>query len=65
MKNINRRTDAAMIRCLDYFRQVYLLPVWTEACHRAIQDSGSKPSGDGDFPWPDVAAEGGSIIGNG
>jgi hypothetical protein len=30
-------TEAAMIRCFDYFRQVYPLPVWTEAYHRAIQ----------------------------
>ena len=28
-------SEAAMIRCFDYFRQVYPLPVWTEAYGRA------------------------------
>lgn len=32
-------TAPAMIRCFDYFRQVYPLPVWTEAYERAIQES--------------------------
>jgi hypothetical protein len=31
------QTEAAMIRCFDYFRQVYPLPVWTEAYQRAIE----------------------------
>ena len=29
-------SEAAMIRCFDYFRQVYPLPVWTEAYNRAM-----------------------------
>lgn len=29
-------SEAAMLRCFDYFRHVYPLPVWTEAYHRAI-----------------------------
>ena len=61
-------TAASMIRCFDYFRQVYPLPVWTEAYHRAIQAPGSQLQWDGDFPWPEVAntvPEGGAIIGNG
>ena len=33
-------SEAAMIRCFDYFRQVYPIPVWTEAYKRAIK----KPS---------------------
>lgn len=32
-------TAAAMIRCFDYFRQVYPLPVWTEAYERAIKSA--------------------------
>lgn len=28
--------EAAMIRCFDYFRQVYPLPVWAEAYERAL-----------------------------
>jgi Iron-containing redox enzyme len=30
-------TEAVMIRCFDYFRQVYPLPVWQEAYNRAIR----------------------------
>lgn len=29
-------SEAAMIRCFDYFRHVYPLPVWTEAYERAM-----------------------------
>lgn len=29
-------SEAAMLRCFDYFRQVYPLPVWTEAYQRAL-----------------------------
>ena len=28
-------TEAAMLRCFDYFKQVYPLPVWMEAYQRA------------------------------
>jgi hypothetical protein len=31
--------NAAMIRYYDYFRQVYPLPVWTEAYQRALRDA--------------------------
>lgn len=30
------QAEAAIIRCFDYFRQVYPIPVWTEAYQRAI-----------------------------
>lgn len=30
-------TEAAMLRCFDYFRQVYPLPVWNEAYDRALR----------------------------
>ena len=60
-------SEAAMIRCFDYFRQVYPLPVWTEAYHRAQADSGIHPQWDGDAPWPDAfrATTDYTIIGNG
>lgn len=29
-------SETAMIRCFDYFQQVYPLPVWTEAYERAL-----------------------------
>ncbi len=41
-------SEAAMLRCFDYFRQVYPLPVWTEAYERA---TGITPQWDGDLPW--------------
>jgi pyrroloquinoline quinone (PQQ) biosynthesis protein C len=49
----------------ECFEAVYPIPVWREAYRRAIQDAENKPQWDGDLPWPDVAAEGGSVIGNG
>lgn len=30
-------SEVAMIRCFDYFRQVYPLPVWSEAYYRAVK----------------------------
>jgi hypothetical protein len=30
-------SEAAMLRCFDYFRHVYPLPVWTEAYERAMR----------------------------
>lgn len=32
-------SDAAMLRCFDYFHQVYPLPVWTEAYERALANA--------------------------
>jgi hypothetical protein len=33
-------SGTAMLRCFDYFHQVYPLPVWDEAYQRALTSSG-------------------------